>query len=260
MGRGVRVDLSAPGASAKTSRMTSVLIRAAACAFVVLTGSVRAEPALDPAVSEVLRVVEDADGFTNLRAAPGTNAKVVGKALSGAVIAIEPGAGKSGWHRVAPELSDEEQWIHGSRLRKLEGWRGADAAGKGGEKEATVTLEDVVVRVGRAPFRAAEHEVTPMKDGRVLVDRLAPWGQDGGLPWHGLTLSVRVGGVPVKLPPRALKNLFEPNPESLLVLRPAKKNGQFVVVMVNGDGAGGYCVAWSFRDGAYVSRAVCVPY
>ena len=100
--------------------MSSALIRAAVSLLVMLTSAVRAEPALDPAVSGVLRVVEDADGFTNLRAAPGTEAKVVGKVPSGAVIAIEPGAGKSGWHRVEPELSDEEQWIHGSRLRTLE--------------------------------------------------------------------------------------------------------------------------------------------
>lgn len=92
------------------------------------------------------------------------------------------------------------------------------------------------------------------------VDGQSPWGMDGGLPRQFLSLTVSLKGQPVALPGAATANLYQPNLESLVLLTPARASDQALVIMTNGDGAGGYCVVWAFRNGTYMGREVFVPF
>jgi hypothetical protein len=123
-----------------------------------------------------------------------------------------------------------------------------------------VQADGLQATVKALPFVAKDHRITKDKDGLELVDGESPWGMDGGLPKQSLTLSVSLNGKPVALPKEALANLYQPNLESLVLLTPSKASGQALLIMTNGDGAGGYCVAWSFKNGIYTGREVFVPF
>lgn len=103
-----------------------------------------------------------------------------------------------------------------------------------------------------------DHKITK-KDGETLVDGRHVWGRDGGLPEKSLALTVKLDGKAVKIPAEAVRDLFEPEMDSLVILTPGKPAAQMVVAMWNSDGAGGYLVAWSFVNGKYAGRTVMAP-
>ncbi len=216
------------------------------------------DSAVDPAVLSSIRVVEDPDGFTNLRAGPSAEAKIVGKVPAGGVVAIgEPS--KSGWMAVMQDGPGPSAYIHSSRLRSVEKWKTIVPASRGSAKQARLASSGFEVAVAATPFQAEKHRITREGNGSVRVDGLNPWGQDGGLPKNGIALTVSLNGTAVKLPSECVRNLYEPNPETLTLLTPGSAAQEAFVLMENSDGAGGYCVVWAFKDGRYLNRVVFAP-
>ena len=204
---------------------------------------------------EEIRVVEDTDGFTNLRAAASMNAKVIGKLPAGSAVAIDPNPNGK-WARLMQEgFYEKDAFISTSRLRTLDGWLHVKTKGVGDAKSATVKRDGLEARVTSAKFKAAEHKIT-RKDNAVVVDGLEPWGDIGGVPRESLKLEVTVNGKPLKLPDDASRNLYEPDLDSLTLLTPKSAMKQALILMQNSDGGGSYCVVWAFKDGAYLGRTV----
>ena len=206
-------------------------------------------------VMEALRVVEDPDGFTNIRSGPSVKSAVSGKAVSGSIVSITGLEGD--WAKLAsPTGKEKPAYIHSSRLRKLDSWK--EVAGKQGKDESKASVKDgtVEVSVMSSPFVAADHRITKSKEGATVVDGIQILGVDGGLPQHSLTLTVTMDGKPVSIPVDATRDLFEPNHDSLILLTPPKTGGPFIVLMQNSDGAGSYTVAWAFAGGKYLDREI----
>ena len=223
---------------------------------VVLKGRVKKEePAPEIPVPEELRVVEDPDGFTNLRAGPSVDAKVLGKVLSGAPIGVDL-VSKGKWTRLHHEgFFEKDAFIATSRLRKVDGWMRVKSKMAADEKSAAVKSGGVEAKVTSSKFVAADHKIT-RKEGLVMVDGDYAWGAETTVPQHSLKLEVTVNGKALKLPPETSHNLYEPDLESLTLLTPKSAEKHAFVMMENSDGAGAYCVVWGFKDGAYVGRTV----
>lgn len=218
------------------------------------------EQLLDQEIVKVLRMVEDPDGQTNVRSAPSTKAKVVAQVPSGSVVSVFPEDAKDGWERI-DSGSEDEHYIHSSRLKSVKGWKQFGAPTLGGDdKSAVLKQAGAEIVVKSRPFNAKEHTITKDENDQPLVDGGQIWGRDGDLPAHSIEMSVKLGGKEVPLPKEALQHLYEPFMESLVLLTPGDPAKQALIVMTNGDGAGGYCVAWAFENGGYRGRAVFVPF
>ena len=203
-------------------------------------------------------MVEDKDGAANVRAAASLEAKVTGKVASGAVVAAF--SSKGDWTKIECSGSAAaDQFMHNSRLKKLEGWKQAKAAKGGTPDKGTVSFGGGTAVVTSSAFVEKDHKITREKDGPTLVDGRHPWGVDGGLPARSLALAVKLNGKSVAVPAEATRDLFEPDMDSLVILTPGKPAAQMVVAMWNSDGAGGYLVAWSFVNGKYAGRTVMAP-
>ncbi len=223
----------------------------------VSTGAQEAA-AVDEGFTELLRVVDDKDGSSNVRAEASLEAKVTGKVTSGAVVAAS--SSKGDWTEIdAGGEQDGDHYIHSSRLKKLVGWKQIAAAKGSTPDKGRVSHAGAEVAVTAAAFVEKEHKITKDKDDQSLVDGRHPWGTDGGLPTKSLALAVKLDGKAVTLPVEATRNLFEPDMDSLVILTPGKPAAQMVVAMWNSDGAGGYLVAWSFVNGKYAGRTVMAP-
>jgi hypothetical protein len=214
------------------------------------------EPFVDKELLNFLKIVEDADGYTNLRAGAGLDTKITGKVLSGGPVFVNPEP-ENGFHTVYLDNEDghADRYIHGSRLKPVTGWKAFGPEGSTGilnhgSFEAVVT---------DPAFVASEHRVTRNADGMVLVNGKAPWGQDGGEPKRILKLEVSIDGKSVALPAAATDNLYEPNFETLVLLTPGDPSDRAFLMMANSDGAGGYYVVWAFEKGAYRGRTVMMP-
>ena len=214
------------------------------------------EPIVDKELLNFLKIVEDADGYTNLRAAANLDSKVVGKVLSGGPVFVDPEP-ENGFHSVSLDKEDDysDRYIHGSRLKPVTGWKAFGPEGSTG-----VLKHGGFEAVVKDPaFVASEHRVTRNADGMVLVNGKVPWGRDGGEPNRLLKLVVSIGGKAVDLPAEATDNLYEPNLDTLVLLTPGDPAEHALLMMANSDGAGGYYVVWAFENGDYRGRAMIMP-
>lgn len=222
----------------------------------LVQGQTNEGPPVDKGLLDFLKVVEDADGYTNLRAGASLEAKIVGKVLSGGPVFAEPEA-KSGFHLVYLDREDgeTERYLHGSRLKPVNRWKTIAPEGATGR----LSHKTFLAEVSATGFDAGAHRISRNADGMTLVDGKVPWGQDGGEPRRGLKLSVSIGGRKVEIPAAATENLYEPNLETLVLLTPGDPAGRAFLMMQNSDGAGGYVVVWAFEKGIYRGRAVIMP-
>lgn len=213
-------------------------------------------PSVDDGIRESLRFVQDPDGYTNLRDGASLKANITGRVLHGAPVFVDPGA-KGGFHLV---FSDEEdasgdRYIHGSRLRPVLDWKAFGPEGSTG-----ILRHGGFEAVVKDPaFVASRHRVTKNADGMILVNGKSPWGQDGGEPGRLLKLAVFIKGTAVALPAEATDNLYEPNFETIVILTPGDPSDHAILMMANGEGAGGYYVVWAFENGVYKGRAIMMP-
>lgn len=218
------------------------------------------EQLLEGEILKCLRIVEDPDGQTNVRAGASTKAKVVAQVPSGGVVTVFPEDAKDGWERV-DDSSENERYIHSSRLKSVKAWKQFGVTKlEGDDKAAVLRQAGAYVQVTSRPFVAQEHVITKDENGQPLVDGGQVWGRDGDLPAHTFEMTVKLGGKDVPLPKEALQHLYEPFMESLVLLTPGDPAKQALLVMTNGDGAGAYCVAWAFENGGYRGRVVFVPF
>ena len=220
----------------------------------------QADSYLDDTLLDMLRVVEDPDGFTNVRASASTEGKIVRRVTSGSVVVINV-ASKGAWAEIFQEdATSAKQYIHTSRLRKVDQWKRLEIGDKAQKTSATLKRDGLEMRVSSKPFLAGEHKISRNKEGILSVDGMAPWGCDGTMPRNTLLLGVTLNGDAVKIPVEAARNLYEPNFETLAMLTPSAADKHCLVIMQNSDGAGGYCIIWAFLNGAYAGRAVFTPF
>ncbi len=219
-----------------------------------------AQSSIDSVLLDHLRVTEDSDGFTNLRSAPASDGKIVGKVLSGGVVALTEVNGAK-WPALWTEDPGQgSAHIHSSRLRRVDSWKQKEFGDWPQTGSASLEWHGLKVTAGEAPFDRSKHRISRTKEDLVLVDGRFPWGQDGGMPQREVRLEIALHGKKIDLPKEALENLYEPNVGSLALLTPGTADKQAFIVMSNSDGAGGYVVVWAIKDGKYLNRVVFNPY
>lgn len=240
----------------KSNRSLVLSILPALFAAGIASAQNESEPVVDRELLNFLKIVEDADGYTNLRADANLKAKITGKILSGDPVFVDP-VPENGFHTVFLDNEDgfSDRYIHGSRLKPVSGWKAF------GPESSTGVLKrgDFEAVVKDPAFVASEHRITKNADGMILVNGKAPWGQDGGEPSRLLKLAVSIKGKAFVLPAEATDNLYEPNLETLVLLTPGDPAEHAFLMMANGDGAGGYYVVWAFENGVYRGRAIMMP-
>jgi hypothetical protein len=237
----------------------SPLIRVAALLCLLGVCSLAA-PLVDDFVLESVRVVDDPDGYVNVRSDPSLQSKIVARVNSGSVVAVEA-ALEGGWAMlIAEEDGEPPRYVHGSRLKGVTPWKQMGATPGDDGKEAVFRDGGFEVRVTSVPFEVSGRAVTRDEHGFHLVDGRRPWGQDGGLPKESLVLTAKSNGRKVEIPAVAMRDLFEPNLDSLAVLTPSDPGERALVLMSNSDGAGAYVVIWAFEKGTYRGRVVFSPF
>lgn len=214
------------------------------------------QPFVDDAIIDYLRIVEDKDGHTNLRAGASLESEIKGKVLSGGPVFVDP-APENGFHMVFVDKEDgtADRYIHSSRLKPVKGWMAYGPEGSTG----VLKHAGFEAAVHDPAFVTADHKITRDAHGMVLVNGKLPWGQDGGEPSRLLKLDITLAGKAVALPAEATENLYEPNLETLVLLTPGDPADRAILMMANGDGAGGYYVVWAFEKGVYKGRAIMMP-
>ena len=197
----------------------------------------------------VYAVVNDNDGFTNVRAAPNAKASIIGKIYSYQVFTCE--ANKTNWWPILYVESDstgKADWLEGfiykTKVSFLPKWKPVNA--KSGE---------IKVDLQTSAYTNKKHKFQKTKDGSYLIDGRQFWGTDGEHPKTAITsVKITVNNIEIVLPSNTYNDLYEPNLKTLSYTR--GPGNTVYIRMDNSDGAGAYTIIWIIKDNKYYGRYI----
>ena len=209
-------------------------------------------------------IINDKDGYTKLRELPDSKSKIVGKLENGNVF----------WVMSDPQNDMVEAWYNTHYRRMPKGYLRSETSAKGYiplskaspisgltqlkkhtmfNHGLTLHGDSLAVIFKVRPFNEAEHKVKWYSEGGVeKIDGGKPWGVVDSLPKMELiSISIiKTNGSEheeYNLPQSSLKNIYEPESTKGLGAY-VGLNGELLIIMNNGDGAGGYTVCWTLVD------------
>jgi Bacterial SH3 domain len=210
-----------------------------------------------------LAIIKDPDGVTNIRAGAGINAKIIGKFHDGDVFGYDDE--KNGWVHVYYNPADSsdsrslEGYIHKDRLLPIYDLQQIVKNDKSATNgHLTVHKDSLTVELVAAPFRPKQHVLRKDKSGYIeKIDGKRPLGTDGDMPFEKMTsLRVTIGGRAVDIPAAAWDNLYDPTLETCTVFADTRTGFLYISLFNNRSAAGGYEMAWVFKNGEYIRRYV----
>ena len=214
-------------------------------------------------------VVQDSDGYTNVRAKPSLASKVIAKVDHGQIVWIFSGAVTKWPNVIFVDKEGEERagFIHASRVKPLTDFESITGTVSEAEQTEVIEKGDLKVKIQIEPFQLEGRELTYKEfsdDERYLIeiDGKEYWGTDGAMPREQYRkITIQQGGKTITLPDAALSNLFNPGlyPGNTKVFINSEE-GAIYITSFNSDGAGGYVVAFVIQNGEYKSRAVLSPF
>jgi hypothetical protein len=216
-------------------------------------------------------IVQDTDGYANVRKSASSNGEVVGKVSDGDLVWIEE-TDKGDWQTISFSNKAGEQvsgHIHKSRLRALRQFtplpvtRSDDKhiAFKQGENSVDIQVE----KFDREKVSVTIAYEAGGTESVIEVNRRPIFGTDGGMPrWNYQKILVKQGPSTLSLPEAAIGDLFQPNidKDSVAVLHDPISQTLYITTS-NSDGAGGYVAAFKIFKivrGRYASRLVLQPF
>lgn len=208
-------------------------------------------------------VVEDKDGYTNIRKDAGTSAAITGKVRSGEIVYCMEKKGE--WYNVdyytKNYTKDESKngFIHQSRVQLIEAFTPVPGAGKSADS-IFFRKDALSIGVRVTPFILKNNRIGYKKgdDMRIAekINGRSFWGTDGAVPdMQYKHISCWWNGKQVPVPDSAINDVFNPNLHNTRVWYDIQHERWFITA-TNSDGAGGYEVMWMFEQGVYKKRYV----
>ena len=214
-------------------------------------------------------IINDPDGYINVREGKGVNTKIVGKLYKDDVFLCSYEPGKDQWAsiyynadttRTGHSRRDIQGYVHMSRVLLIDSLRHISLSAKHRvlkENELIIQNDSIKITIRTIPFNAARHKVKRTGDGYVQkIDGSDPKGVDGELPTVELSsIQLTINGIPVTIPAKEYRDLYQPGLESFNVYFD-KAGTIYLYAPLNSDGAGFYASTWIVRNGQYIKRYV----
>jgi hypothetical protein len=212
-------------------------------------------------------VINDKDGFVNVRKEPNTESPVIGKFYEDEVFAYDEGsAGKDGWIKVYRYNSAKpdaciyiEGFVHKSRIKSIANFKSIPNK-KISANRALIQNDSISIAVLTSRFIPQKHKLgsqldEPNQINFHKIDGRPFWGTDGRLPKIAISsLKINIAKRAVLIPRNAFSDLYEP---SFRMFNVYLDGGNTIYIrMDNSDGAGAYTVIWVIKNGKYLKRFV----
>jgi hypothetical protein len=223
-------------------------------------------------------LVNDKDGYVNVRSQPGINAPISFKLPDSTIV----------YESFADDADEKSNWIHvdfylpaKQKNKHTEDYTPAVMKGytlySGYIYKSKITAieklpklqykqfkngyscynDSVSVKVMIQPFAASGHRIQFHPEYKELYDKIdgRPMiGSDGSKPRDEIReITVTINKTPVAIPPASYKNLFNP---SFANDTYSDGKGNVYLVMFNSDGAGSYSCIFHFKNGKFINRLV----
>lgn len=201
-----------------------------------------------------IAIIQDPDGYTNIRSEPGLEFDIIGKVHEGEYFWVEESEEK--WLGISCPCEGDyiEGYIHRSRVQMLTIPDGSEVREANRWKWKNAELQ---VEILTEDFLLDQHQIERSPEGFVKkIDGESPLGVDGGLPREQVkSVSITFeDGEFLELPKAAIQGMFEPSFHGVSVF--VRLPEIVLVIMRNSDGAGGYTVIWEIKNRQYVSQEI----
>ena len=213
--------------------------------------------ALVQAQIEAFAVINDKDGYVNVRKEKSAQSKVL-KKLNNKTIVFVYNYDKStdgNWI-----YTDEEGYIYNDRVKWIHKF---PQIAKGIAKENTMVFEgkDIKVTLTLGKFDKSKHSFEYYKDsptGVEIIDDQLPYGTDGKMPTTEYrSIEINIHGKQVSLPKDAYGDLYEPTFRTDHHFVYYDKDTDILYIVANNDYAERpYKVCWQIEKGSYKDRKV----
>ena len=200
-------------------------------------------------------VVQDADGFVNVRSSAKTGNTVSGTLVNGHLVYANETTGN--WTQITYEKAGVRKsgFVYTNRLVFLSGFEPIPITERR-KNEVQLLKRDIEIAVLQQPFDSAKHRYHFWHGMIAKIDGEDVLGTDGDLPkTEYKSVTVHTGGKAAVLPATALKNLFNPNIEYTEGYYNKAGNTLYIQAS-NSDGSAGYLVVWKIVAGKYQERFV----
>ncbi|HCA06698.1 SH3 domain-containing protein [Chryseobacterium sp.] len=212
--------------------------------------------------------IVDKDGYVNLRKEADGKSDIVGKINSDEILYIFSPEDNKNW--LNADYTDKNGknlsgYIHSSRVKYVESYESVPAVSIN-ENKAVFNLKNIAVTIESEPFNYKENKKyfsTTNYNGYKVEDKFKGqqiWGTDGTIPQtHYQSISVKIGGETLQVPPKEIENLFNINTESAACYFDSEHETLYIN-MVNSDGAGGYAVLFTIEKGVFKGKTLIMPF
>ena len=210
---------------------------------------------------EAFAVINDKDGYVNVRKEKSVHRKVLKKLDNNTLIFVfvYDKADDGNW--IHP---DYEGYIYNDRVKWIHNF---PQIAKGIAKGNTIVFEgkEIQVVLSTEKFDKSKHSFKYHKEYRDVIEKIDGklfWGTDGNMPKREYkSIEVKIRGKQVSIPQSAYNDLYE----SYLYtefnsVHYVEDNDILYIVANNGDGAGAYMVCWQIEKGVYKGRKVGIPF
>ncbi|MEZ4772462.1 MAG: hypothetical protein R3D00_04705 [Bacteroidia bacterium] len=229
-----------------------------------------------------LAIIQDPDGFTNVREEHGIQGKPLDQIKDFEVFwVIESEDNQSAWRDVSfyrhfDDLPEAKQlklkdklymnrlwlygYIHESRIRFIEDLPGINQISKN-DSAAEFSNEKISVKIEVSSFDARNHNIVFNENWISEIDGAVPFGTDGEMPIAEISaVSVSSEDFQLSIPREMLRDLFLPNIKAWRAGVFIGPKDELYIVMHNSDGAGYYDLVWVIKDGKTLGRFAGTPY
>lgn len=202
-----------------------------------------------------LAIIDDPDGYTNIRAMESSESEIVGKLYDDQAFYLSDFDDiEKEWLTVS--YSGKENlygFIHRSRVKPIGRLPGLIDK-KEILNELTIEGNNIQVKITTGEFFEQEHTIERHESGYISsVDGKGIFGTGGELPHDELTgIEILDNGKNITIPQAALTGIHEIDFNRTNVFQDG--NSRLLIVMHNSDGAYGYSVIWVVEDGKFKKR------
>ena len=213
------------------------------------------------AIEGSFAVINDKDGYVNVRKEKSVHSKVLKKLDNNTLIFVFVYDKAQDGNWIHP---DYEGYIYNDRVKWIHKF---PQIAKGIAKGNTIVFEgkEIQVTLATEKFDKDKHSFKYHKEYRDVIEKIDGkpfWGTDGNMPKKEYkSIEVKIGGKQVSIPQSTYSDLYQPNLYTDLNFVYYDKDSDILYIVANnGDGAGAYMVCWQIEKGVYKGRKVGIPF
>ena len=200
-------------------------------------------------------IIQDKDGFSNVRKTPEIKSKIVGTIKNKDLIFVFDNEDNSDWFNI--ESNNVSGFIHKSRIKQLKTFLEIHPKNQS-ENNIRFKNDFFSIDIFSESFDKSKFKITWEVEGNYikLINGKNFYGTDGTIPKNGIkSITLKNNDKLISIDKNQMRDLFEPNFDNTQVFY--DKSTQIIyLTMHNSDGAGGYSVAWVFEPSKLPKRFV----